>query len=109
MSNKLYKPLPKPNVVAPMSGETNWTAEKVKGIFCNPLYIGHPLPEEAWIRKAIQMIKDEGREQFLVNLVAVMRQTGIIGESPAVRQDEGSTPFGFSENRKESFPELGLN
>ena len=109
MSNKLYKPLPAPNAVAPMSGETNWTGEKVKGIFCNPLYISHPLSEEEWIRSAIQMMKEEGREQFLVNLVAVMRQTGLIGESPLVRQDEGSTPFGFSETRKESFPTLGKN
>ena len=92
-----------------MSGETNWTEQKVKAIFCNPLYIGHPLSEEQWIRGVIKMMKDEGREQFLVNMVAVMRQTGLIGESPVVRQDEGSTPFGFSKNRKESLPGLGLN
>jgi hypothetical protein len=109
MSNKAPKPLPRPNAVAPMSGETNWTAEKVKGLLCNPLYIGHPLSEEEWVRGAIQMIKEEGREQFLVNLVAVLRQTGLIGESPIVRQTEGSTPFGFSKNRKESFPGMGLN
>jgi hypothetical protein len=111
MSNKasIPKPLPKPNAIAPMSGETNWTAEKVKAIFCNPLYIGHPLSEEEWVRQAAKMIKEDGREQFLVNMLAVMRQTGLLVEPPVVRQDEGSTPYGFSESRKESFPGLGLN
>ena len=104
---KLYKPLPKPNAVAPMTSETNWTAEKVKGIFCNPLYIGHPMSEEEWIRQASQSIKEDGKEQFLVNMVAVLRQTGIIGELPAVRQDGGPIPYGFSESQKESFPGFG--
>lgn len=97
----------KPNVVAPMSGESNWTAEKVKAIFCNPLYIGHPTSEEEWIRGAIKMMKEDGREQFLVNLVSVLRQTGLVGESPAVRQDGGPIPCGFSESQKESFPGFG--
>lgn len=92
-----------------MSGETNWTAEKVKAIFCNPLYVGHPFPEEEWVRQAARMIKEEGQEQFLVNMLAVMRQTGLIVEPPLVRQDEGSTPYGFSESRKESFFGLGMN
>jgi hypothetical protein len=105
------KPLPKPNVVAPMSGETNWSAEKVKAIFCNPLYIGHPFSEENWVRHAAKIIKEEGREQFLVNMVAVMRQTGLIGESPFVRQGGGPIPYGFSESQTESFEfgDLGKN
>lgn len=93
-----------------MSGETNWTEEKVRALFCNPLYIGHPFSEEEWIRQAAKIIKDDGKEQFLVNLLSVMRQTGLLVEPRVVRQDAGSIPYGFSENRKESFPGgLGLN
>jgi len=92
-----------------MSGEKNWTAEKVKAIFCNPLYIGHPLSEEEWVRQAAQIIKEEGREQFLVNVLAVMRQTGLLVEPRLVRQDEGSIPYGFSESRTESFSGLVMN
>ena len=112
MSNKnpdIKKPLSKPNVVAPMTGEKNWTAEKARAIFCNPIYVGHPFPEEEWIRQAGKMIKEEGRNQFLVNLLAVMRQTGLLVEPRVVRQDEGSIPYGFSETQTESFPGAGLN
>ena len=105
--SKLYKPLPKPNVVAPMTGESNWTAEKVKAIFCNPLYIGHPFSEEEWIRQAAQMIKEDGKEQFLVNMLSAMRQTGLVSESKIVRLDAGPTPYGFSESQKESLPGFG--
>ena len=61
-----------------MSGETNWTPEKVRAIVCNPIYAGlGPYPrlhsDEDWIRGAAKLIAEEGAEQFLVNLLAVLR------------------------------------
>ena len=102
------KILPKPTVKAPMAGKPDaWTPEEVRAMFCNPLYIGHPFSEEEWIRQAARTIKEEGREQFLVNMLAVMRATGLLVEPRVVRQDGGPIPYGFSENRKESFPGVG--
>lgn len=102
------KILPKPTVKAPLAGKSDaWTESEVRGLFCNPLYIGHPFSEEEWIRQAARMIKEEGREQFLVNMLAVMRATGVLVEPPVVRQGEGLTPYGFSENQTESFPGFG--
>jgi len=78
--NGPQKPLPKPTVVVPMSGETEWTAEKVRAIFCNPIYAGlGPYPrlktDEEWVRGAARDIAEDGAEQFLVNLLFVLRAT----------------------------------
>jgi hypothetical protein len=73
------KPLPQPNVDVRMSGDTReWTAEQVRGIVCNPLYAGiGPFPglvsDEQWVRGAAQVIAEEGSEQFLVDVLAVLR------------------------------------
>jgi hypothetical protein len=53
----------------------------------NPIYAGLGLypalvDEETWVRTAAQMIKKEGSEQFLVNMLYVLRQslgTGVSG------------------------------
>ena len=62
-----------------MSGETKpWTEEQVRGLVSNPLYAGiGPYPalvtDEQWVRAAKQAIREVGTEQFLVNLLAVLR------------------------------------
>jgi hypothetical protein len=64
------------------------TVEKMRSLMCNPIYAGvgsFPaiVDDETWVRAAAQMIKKEGSEQFLVNMLYVLRQslgTGI-GES----------------------------
>ena len=91
-------PLPKPSVKVPLSGKTgDWTAAEVRAIFCNPIYIGHPFSEEDWVKHAIRMIKEEGREQFLVNLLTVLRETVVLARASEAPKYSGPAPYGFSE------------
>lgn len=87
--NKGEKPLPKVNVEFATSEDAGgMTAEKMRSLICNPIYAGiGPYPamidDETWVRAAAQMIAKEGSEQFLVNMLYMLRQslgTGI-GES----------------------------
>ena len=71
--------IPSPNVTVKQSGDkTEWTEEQIRGIICNPIYAGigpFPsfVPDEEWIKCAAIQISNEGAEQFLVNLLYVMR------------------------------------
>jgi len=52
----------------------------IRGMICNPIYAGVPpfkriVPDEVWVRSASQLIKEEGAEQFLVNLLYVLRNS----------------------------------
>ncbi len=69
--------LPKHNVELAVSGE-DLTPESIKGMICNPIYAGvgpYPaiLSDEEWVRAASRAIKEDGPEQFLVNMLYVMR------------------------------------
>ncbi len=73
------KPLPSVNVEFGRSGD-EMTPERLRATICNPIYAGvGPYPalvsDEQWVRAAAQMIKKEGSEQFLVNLLYVLRQS----------------------------------
>ncbi len=78
------KKLPQPNVyygqfnLKSNNGEMDDTT--LKGMICNPIFTGvTPYPrmvsDEAWVRAATQLIQDEGPEQFLVNMLHVLRQS----------------------------------
>ena len=73
------KPLPKPNVDLTPSEEGQMTAAQVRAMFCNPLYAGITanfpklVDDETWIRAAAQAIREHGPEQWLVNLLYVLR------------------------------------
>lgn len=73
--------LPAPNVTVRTSGETeDFTPAQIRGMVCNPIYAGmgpYPqlIPDEKWVAAAAQMIRKEGAEQFLVNLLYVLRET----------------------------------
>ena len=73
--------LPRPNVRFRTSGETEeFTAEDIRGMVCNPVYAGmgpYPalIPDDQWVAAATVAIENEGPEQFLVNLLYVLRQT----------------------------------
>ena len=75
------QPLPKVNAVQKLSGdESAWTPEQVRGVISNPCYadIGtYPplVPEDAWIHTAAHTIAKEGAEQFLVNMLEMLRQS----------------------------------
>jgi hypothetical protein len=74
-------PLPRPNVVVARSGTPphEMTPEAVKGLLLNPIYAGvgpyPPLVEDnRWVHACKKMIEEEGAEQFLVNLLYVLRE-----------------------------------
>ncbi len=75
------RPLPKPNVEFAVAGDSEeMTPEKVRSMFCNPIYAGvGPYPplvdDETWIRAAAKQIKEHGSEQFLVNMLFVLRKS----------------------------------
>lgn len=79
MNNNRNK-LPKPNVEYATTDSDNLTADNLRALICNPIYAGMgPFPrlvdDEAWVRAAVQMLKKEGAEQFLVNMLFVLRKT----------------------------------
>ena len=55
------------------------SVEAVKGILVNPIYTGiGPFPrlveDAAWVRGCAKLIEEEGADQFLVNLLYVLRE-----------------------------------
>jgi hypothetical protein len=80
-SNGGHEPLPVPNVVVARSGTPpqQLSLEAVKGILVNPIYTGvGPFPrlveDAAWVRACAKLIEEEGAQQFLVNLLYVLRE-----------------------------------
>ncbi len=75
------KPLPAPNVVVARSGTApeELSPEAVKGILINPIYTGvGPFPrlveDASWVQACAKLIEEEGPQQFLVNLLCVLRE-----------------------------------
>ncbi|MEM7035294.1 MAG: hypothetical protein AAF629_37490, partial [Chloroflexota bacterium] len=74
--------IPKPNVNH-LSKETDvldLDEESIRGMVCNPIYAGLPpfrqiVSDEAWVQAATQLINEEGPEQFLVNMLYMLRQS----------------------------------
>ena len=72
--------LPKPNVTYAPTDSHLLDESNIKGMICNPVYAGLPpfqqlVNDEAWISAATQLIKEEGPEQFLVNMLYMLRQS----------------------------------
>jgi len=93
-ANEGEQPLPKVNVEYATSGDAGiMTEEKMRSLMCNPIYAGvGPYPalveDETWVRAAAQMIKKEGSEQFLVNMLYVLRQS--FGSGVSQSRDGGN-------------------
>jgi hypothetical protein len=73
--------LPAPTVVVARSGTPlhELSPAAIKGILVNPIYTGvGPFPplvgDEAWVRACAKLVEEEGAEQFLVNLLFVLRE-----------------------------------
>lgn len=54
--------------------------EKIRGLICNPIYAGvgpfpRMVPDETWVGSAAKLIREEGPEQFLVNMLHVLRRS----------------------------------
>jgi hypothetical protein len=77
-SNGNHKPLPAPNVIVanPLDQPS---PEAIRGMLINPIYTGiGPFPrlveDEAWVRACAKLIEEDGAEQFLVNLLYILRE-----------------------------------
>jgi hypothetical protein len=80
-NNGGHKPLPAPNVVVARAGtpKRELSPEAVKGILLNPIYTGlGPFPrlveDATWVRACSKLIEQDGPQQFLVNLLHVLRE-----------------------------------
>ena len=75
-----HLPLPKPNFVRRLPGEDGpWAPEHAIAAACDPCWAGvgpyeAVVEEEWWIRSAAEYIRMEGAEQFLVNMLGVLRE-----------------------------------
>ena len=73
------RPLPRPTATFVSSDDIGeMTEDEIRGIVCNPVYAGiGPFPglitDEHWVRAAAKMIAEDGAEQFLVNLLYLLR------------------------------------
>jgi len=77
----------------------------IKGMICNPIYAGIPpferiVSDEVWVRSAAQLIKEEGAEQFLVNLLYVLRNS----MADATRESTDVMDFSEFSSDEEGFP-----
>jgi hypothetical protein len=84
-------PLPKPNVDLTRSEDGEMTAEKVRALFCNPLFTGiahvpKVVDDETWVRAAAQALIEHGSEQWLVNMLYVLRE--FLGTSAPASNEE---------------------
>jgi len=76
------EPIPRPNVYVPRAGEDpgNFGEAGIKGMMINPIYAGigeYPrlMSDEQWVRAAKKVLEEDSAEQFLVNLLHVLRST----------------------------------
>ena len=73
--------LPEPDVEMRYTDDDRpWTEGLIKGILCNPIYAGiGPFPafvdDKSWVRTAAKLIEEDGKEQFLVNILYTLRDT----------------------------------
>ncbi len=86
------RPLPAVTVEAAVGDIHHWTEAAVRGTLCNPVYAGlGPFPQivddETWVRAAARVIRTEGPEQFLVNMLHVLRQSFEPGVTGSERND----------------------
>ena len=75
------KKLPQPNATFRDADQSrDFTPSDILGMICNPIYAGMgPYPalvsDEQWVAAATAAIEKEGAEQFLVNLLYLLRET----------------------------------
>jgi hypothetical protein len=75
-------PLPLPNVSLPESGADPSKLGEAgdKGMVMNPIYAGvgefpRLVPDEQWVATARNVLQEDGPDQFLVNLLYILRRT----------------------------------
>jgi hypothetical protein len=70
-------PLPRRTVKYVVNPE-EMNEDAARGMLSNPVYVGVPpynrvVSDEAWVRAAVKLIEEDGPEQFLVNLLYMLR------------------------------------
>lgn len=80
VQDPMSTPLPKPNVTYVTNEMTPTTEADLRGLLANPIYAGlgqsPPIvPEEQWVRSNAKLIREIGPEQYLVNLLYLLRET----------------------------------
>ncbi len=75
-------PLPRPNASVPEIGDdpTMFGEAGIKGMVMNPIYAGvgdYPqmIPDDQWVAAARKVLAEDGPDQFLVNLLHVLRRS----------------------------------
>ena len=72
--------LPRPNAEVKYHGDdAEWTEKQVRGVICNPIYAGIGpystlVDDAAWVKGAKKAIETDGPEQFLVNVLYLLRE-----------------------------------
>ncbi len=76
--------LPKPNVI-PDNNAEGWTEDEVRRVICNPLHVlDGTVTEEQFVDAAKRLVQEEGLEQYLVNVLQILRE-----ELVRCEEDEG--------------------
>ena len=82
-------PLSEPTVVPDEDAE-GWTEADIRRVICNPLHaLNGAVPDATWIRSAKKLIETEGLEQFLVNMLHVLREGLVEVEDDDVEGGQG--------------------
>jgi hypothetical protein len=81
-----YKPMKEKSSLPPLPRRTvkyvvdpeEMNEAGARGMLSNPVYVGVPpynrvVSDEAWVRAAVKLIEEDGPEQFLVNLLYMLR------------------------------------
>jgi hypothetical protein len=77
MDENQTTPLP-PRTVRYVTDPVQLSETAIRGMISNPVYAGVPpyrraVSDEAWVRAASQLINEEGVEQFLVNMLYMLK------------------------------------
>ncbi|MBN1993064.1 MAG: hypothetical protein JW953_10200 [Anaerolineae bacterium] len=111
MSDKLNLPRLPRRTVKYVTDPGEMSEAGVRGMLSNPVYAGVPpyqriVSDEAWIQSAAQLIEDEGVEQFLVNMLYMLRNSMVdVVPDEAIPADyDGPWPEEDEDEENLSFP-----
>ena len=71
-------PIPKPTVRSATG--SSWEASDVRAVLCNPVNVGlgpfkQIVPEDLWLKGAEKQVAEHGPEQFLVNVLFMLKDS----------------------------------
>jgi hypothetical protein len=71
-------PIPKPTVQSRTG--SSWAASDVRAVLCNPVNVGlgpfkQIVPEDLWLKGAEKQVAEHGAEQFLVNVLFMLKDS----------------------------------